>query len=226
MLYLSTDSIIDTVTKDSANLVILFLGDSITADGIYIRLAREWLQVCRPDLTVELIPGGVPSETASGLSEAAHPFPRPCVHDRLSRELKAASPGVVVACYGMNDGIYYPFSEERFAAYQAGMLRLSTQIREAGAKAVLMTPPPFDAPSMNGLLQPAEADDFSYLAPYRDYDHVLDRYADWLLSGAVPLMALSICAHRCWSISGMRGRLMPRIDMVTVSIRMHQDIGL
>ncbi|WP_419885053.1 GDSL-type esterase/lipase family protein [Paenibacillus sp. B-A-8] len=182
MLHLFTDK----VTKDSADSQILFLGDSITADGLYIRLTREWLQVHRPDWTVELVPCGVPSETASGLSEATHPFPRPCVHNRLSRELKEASPSVVVACYGMNDGIYHPFSEERFAAYQVGMLRLSTQIREAGAKAVLMTPPPFDAPSMNGTLQPAEADDFSYLVPYRDYDHVLERYADWLLSGGCP----------------------------------------
>ncbi|MNY54390.1 hypothetical protein D3C86_1902570 [compost metagenome] len=49
-----------------------------------------------------------------------------------------------------------------------------------------MTPPPFDAASMNGQLLPAEASGFSYLAPYRDYDCVLERYADWLLSGNCP----------------------------------------
>lgn len=186
MLPLNMDTIIDSVTKDSANLKILFLGDSITADGLYIRLIREWLKQHRPDLPVELIPGGVPSETASGLSEAAHPFPRPCIHERLARELAAASPGVTVACYGMNDGIYHPLSEERFSAYQTGMQQLSTQIRGAGAAVVLMTPPPFDAPSMNGRLQPADAADFSYLTPYKDYDEVLERYAGWLLSGECP----------------------------------------
>ncbi|CAH1196971.1 hypothetical protein PAECIP111892_02387 [Paenibacillus auburnensis] len=176
----------DNITKDSMRPLILFLGDSITADGLYIRLAGEWLRKHRPDLAVELAARGVPSETASGLSEADHPFPRPCVHERLTKELAEAVPGVVVACYGMNDGIYHPFSEARFAAYREGMLRLSAKIREAGAKVVLMTPPPFDAASMNGQLLPAEASGFSYLAPYRDYDLVLERYAEWLLSGICP----------------------------------------
>lgn len=108
----------------------------------------------RPEWTAELIPSGVPSETVSGLSEAAHPYPRPCVHERLARELAEAAPDMVIACYGMNDGIYHPFSEERFAAYQAGMLALSTRVGEAGAGIVLMTPPPFDALSMTGSYSP------------------------------------------------------------------------
>ncbi|MEK5235757.1 GDSL-type esterase/lipase family protein [Paenibacillus sp. FSL L8-0470] len=176
----------DPITNDPVKPVILFLGDSITADGRYIRYAEEWLRKHRPDQEVELVARGIPSETASGLSEARHPFPRPCIHDRLAEELAAAAPGVVVACYGMNDGIYHPYSDERFVVYQAGMRQLSAQIREAGAKVVLMTPPPFDAASMNGQLLPEEAPDFSYLAPYRDYDRVLECYANWLLSGGCP----------------------------------------
>ncbi|MHA6530499.1 GDSL-type esterase/lipase family protein [Paenibacillus sp. BAC0078] len=178
--------ITELINKDFAKPLILFLGDSITADGLYIRLAGEWLRKYRPDLGVELLGRGVPSETASGLSEAAHPFPRPCIHERLAGELAEASPGVVVACYGMNDGIYHPFSAERFAAYQAGMRRLSAEIREAGASVILMTPPPFDGTSMNVQLLPAEASGFSYLTPYKEYDLVLERYADWLLSGGCP----------------------------------------
>lgn len=174
------------ITDHSAKPLVLFLGDSITADGRYIGLAQEWLRAYRPEWAVELLGRGVPSETVSGLSEAEHPFPRPCVHERLADELAAASPQVIVVCYGMNDGIYHPFSQTRFAAYQEGMRLLSEQVREAGAKIVLMTPPPFDAASFNGPLQPADADDFSYLAPYRNYDQVLQGYGDWLLSGGCP----------------------------------------
>lgn len=187
MLHLLNHNVLNHKEKPSTgNLRILFLGDSITADGRYISLVREGLSRHRPELEVELLACGVPSETVSGLSEAAHPFPRPCVHDRLAGELAAVSPDVAVACYGMNDGIYHPFSEARFAAYQSGMKRLSALIREAGAAAVLLTPPPFHAASMDGPLQPAEAADFNYLAPYRDYDRVLERYADWLISGGCP----------------------------------------
>lgn len=184
MLHLFTDK--ETENQNSVQPHVLFLGDSITADGQYIRLAGEWLKEHRPHPGVRLTARGVPSETASGLSEAAHPFPRPCIHGRLTRELAEACPDVAVACYGMNDGIYHPFSAERFAAYQDGMRRLSAQIHEAGAKLILLTPPPFDAGSMNGPLLPADADDFSYLTPYRDYDRVLELYADWLLAGGCP----------------------------------------
>lgn len=186
MLYLWNEPIIDTLTRNASKPLILFLGDSITADGQYIRMIEGWLKRSRPDSGMELLGRGVPSETVSGLSEAEHPFPRPCVHGRLAAELAAASPAVVIACYGMNDGIYHPFSEERFTAYREGMQRLSAQIRDAGAAVVLMTPPPFDAVSLNGQLQPADAADFSYLAPYKNYDLVLERYADWLSAGGCP----------------------------------------
>ncbi|WP_162551269.1 SGNH/GDSL hydrolase family protein [Paenibacillus tepidiphilus] len=180
------DDTFSKLRKDSAGPVILFLGDSITADGSYIRFASDWLQSRRPDQPVRLIARGVPSETVSGLSEAAHPFPRPCVHDRLAEELASAAPDIVVACYGMNDGIYHPYGEERFAAYRAGMQRLSEQIAAAGARTVLLAPPPFDAASFTGPLLPEAAPDFSYLTPYREYNQVLKRYADWLLTGSCP----------------------------------------
>ncbi|WP_238653365.1 SGNH/GDSL hydrolase family protein [Paenibacillus piscarius] len=186
MLQLLTDMMMTRKIRHSADIRILFLGDSITADGLYIRLAEEWLSRHRPDAPLKLLARGVPSETASGLSEADHPFPRPCIHDRLATELAEAAPDIVIACYGMNDGIYHPFSEARFAAYQSGMRRLSIRISEAGAKVILLTPPPFDAVSMKGPLQPEAAADFSYSAPYEAYDKVLERYADWLLSGGCP----------------------------------------
>ncbi|MEI2725571.1 MAG: hypothetical protein V9H26_19255 [Verrucomicrobiota bacterium] len=47
-------------------------------------------------------------------------FPRPDLHERLGRVLEKTKPDQVVACYGMNDGIYLPFSEERFAEVSSG----------------------------------------------------------------------------------------------------------
>lgn len=168
-------------------LKVLILGDSITDNGLYVAFMDAYFRLHRPELQITLIPLGVSSETASGLSENSHPFPRPCVHERLARALTEAKPDWVIACYGMNDGIYHPYSEERFAAYQGGMLQLIGKAQAAGAKAIVVTPPPFDPPSKTGgLFLPEGAPDYSYETPYRDYDQVLARYGEWLLSPDCP----------------------------------------
>lgn len=164
---------------------ILFLGDSVTDNGLYITYLDAYLRRYHPDWELSLIPLGVSSETTSGLSEKKHPFPRPCVHDRVADALEKTKPDWVICCYGMNDGIYHPQSEERFQAYKTGILTLLNKIKAAGAKTVVMTPPPFDAASF--VFPPPRTGedgkpDYSYLSPYRDYDHVLCAYAEWLLS--------------------------------------------
>jgi lysophospholipase L1-like esterase len=98
---------------------IVFLGDSITYSGLYVDYIEAVLLTQFPNRDIELINIGLPSETVSGLSEPGHAggaFPRPNLHERLDRVLQKLKPDLVLACYGMNDGIYYPFGEERFAA--------------------------------------------------------------------------------------------------------------
>ena len=161
---------------------ILFLGDSITNAGHYIADLEMQLRLNGVQCP-ELINLGLPSETCTGLSEPDHPFPRPDVHERLERALTRIKPDVVVACYGMNDGIYYPFSEERFAAYQAGIKQLVSKVKAAGAKMVLMTPPPFDPVPLQGKnkLRPTGAEKYAWFAVYEHYDRdVIRRYADWI----------------------------------------------
>ncbi len=163
---------------------ILFLGDSITHAGTYVAMIEAQLRAHRIEPLPDIINLGLSSETCSGLSEPAHPFPRPDVHERLERALEQLDPDVVVACYGMNDGIYHPFSEERFAAYRAGIERLIEKVAAHGAQLILLTPPPFDPVPLRagGQLRPADADEFAYFAMYEDYDDVLARYADWILT--------------------------------------------
>lgn len=162
---------------------ILFVGDSITYAGHYVAMVEACLRVAEPDRAWKIVNLGLPSETCTGLSEPSHPFPRPNVHERLERALRKFKPDVVVACYGMNDGIYHPFSEERFAAYQEGINELISKVDAAGATLVLMTPPPFDPVALKdkGSLQPANASEFVWTAIYEDYDAVLKRYSAWIL---------------------------------------------
>lgn len=163
---------------------ILFLGDSITAAGGFVNMIELQLRLHGVDPMPELLNVGLPSETCTGLSEPDHPFPRPDVHERLDRALAAVGPDVVVACYGMNDGIYYPFSEERFQKYQEGINRLIEKVHASGAKLVLMTPPPFDAMPLKaaGKLLPEGSEKYAWFAVYENYDEVIQKYGQWLLA--------------------------------------------
>jgi len=159
------------------------LGDSITHAGHYITQIEVAFRIARPDTVPDLINLGLPSETCSGLSEPDHPWPRPDVHERLDRALAKTKPDVVFACYGMNDGIYYPLAAERFAAYRRGVDRLIKKVKATGAKLVLMTPPAFDPLPLKqkGKLLPAGAEKYAYFAIYEDYDSVLKHYAQWVM---------------------------------------------
>lgn len=160
----------------------IFLGDSITYSGQYIDYLEAFLAVRYPDNRIELIDLGLPSETVSGLSEPGHAggqFERPCLHERLDRVLTKTKPDLVFACYGMNDGIYYPPDEERFKAYRAGIQRLVDSAKKIKARVVLLTPPVFDPEPIKKDTLPAGLAE--YRKPYEGYDAVLTQYTHWLL---------------------------------------------
>lgn len=159
---------------------ITFLGDSITDNGTYIAHINHYFFTHQIE-GCEFINLGVSSETASGLSEPDHPFLRPCVHDRIDRALQLSKPDMVVVCYGMNDGIYYPFSKEKFEAYKDGITKLLDKIKEYGAGVVVMTPPPFDKYSINNKPLKEGAPKYSFLEPYENYTEVLRQYGKWIL---------------------------------------------
>lgn len=148
---------------------IVFLGDSITAAGQYVADFDAWLLTQKLPRMPLVIDAGLPSETVSGLSEEGHAggqFPRPDLFERLDRVLAKTRPDLVVACYGMNCGIYQPLSDERFERYKQGIEKLKQKVEAAGATLVLVTPPLFDD---------------SRAKNYFSYNAVLDHYAAWLL---------------------------------------------
>jgi lysophospholipase L1-like esterase len=154
--------------KSLAGRRVVFLGDSITQAGGYIGFVSHHLETKYPKLDFDFLGLGLASETLSGLSEDGHAggkFPRPCLFERLGRVLEKAKPDIVVACYGMNDGIYLPFDADRFGKFKDGVGKLIDQSRAAGAKRiVLVTPPIYDFAAKPG--------DFNY-------DSVLAEYAKW-----------------------------------------------
>lgn len=167
----------------SAARRIVFLGDSITYGGDFVDFFETWLRLAHPESRTEILNLGLPSETASGLSEPGHAggsFPRPDVHERLSRVLNQTRPDLVVASYGMNDGIYHPYDEERAGRFQQGLRRLHDKVVATGARIVHLTPSPFDPTRLGGRTLPAGQP--AYPQPFEGYDDVLHRYSEWLLA--------------------------------------------
>lgn len=161
---------------------VVFVGDSITYSGQYIEFVEAYAASRFPDRPIEFLNLGLPSETVSGLSEPGHAggaFPRPDLHERLARLLDQTKPDLLVACYGMNDGIYYPFSPERFTRFQDGMRRLREKAAAANARVLHITPPVFDPVPLKGQTLPAGRDE--YRKPFEGYNEVLDRYSSWLI---------------------------------------------
>ena len=161
---------------------VIFLGDSITYSGAYVDTLEAAFRIENPGRAVEFINIGLPSETISGLSEPGHAggnFPRPTVHERLDRVLAKAKPDLIVACYGMNCGMYYPFSDERFAKYREGIELLRKKAAAVRAKVIHLTPPVFDPVPIKARLLPAGLPE--YKQPFEGYNTVLDRYSEWLL---------------------------------------------
>lgn len=137
---------------------IAVLGDSIAYAGRWANEVENALKADKKFAACEIVNFSVPSETVAGLSEYGHAggrFPRPCLHERLDRVLRMYRPQLILACYGMNDGLMQAFDKARFQAYQEGNIRLKAAV-------VFITPPLFRGDS----------------AEQAEYDAVLDKYAE------------------------------------------------
>ncbi len=149
---------------------IVFIGDSITYAGHYVAYVEAYLKVAHPENEYEIINIGLPSETVSGLSEVGHAggaFPRPDAEERLQRSLDELKPELVFSCYGINDGIYLPFDENRFKAYQQGVTNLHNTVTAEGTELIHLTPPDYDGDTS------------------QNYSAVLDQYSVWLQTQSV-----------------------------------------
>ena len=174
---------------------IAFLGDSITYDGRWPALVESALRATPQFADADIVNFGLPSETVSGLSEAGHAggqFPRPCLHERLERVLTAFRPTLVLACYGMNDGIYLPADQSRFQAFQDGILKLKSAVEKHGARIIFITPP---------LYRPVKPSDDP-----NHYDAVLDGYAGWLVSRRASGPVVGQASRLPDQVPGARGR--------------------
>ncbi len=147
---------------------VVFLGDSITYGGYYVSDIIAYQRSREPKRQIEFINVGLSSENTSGLSEPGHAggkFPRPDLHERLARVMEKTKPDLVIACYGMNDGIFQPFDAARFQAFTNGMIWFHETVEKFGAKIIHLTPPIFDEAK----------------GGHAGYAEVLDTFSEWLV---------------------------------------------
>lgn len=163
------------------NKRVMILGNSITQNGAYVDVMEYYLRKAYPNETLDIISIGLSSETANGASEPGHPWPRPCIHSRLDDALSEIKPDLVLSCYGMNDGLFSNPEDTLFESYKTGIMQLKDKVEAFGAEIILMTPTTFDSiPSKHKLSYDGEA--HSYQKPYHNYNKVLNRFANWLLT--------------------------------------------
>ena len=186
---------------------VVFLGDSITYAGTFIADTEAYLTLSNAEFSSEFLNLGLPSETVSGLSEPGHAggaFPRPTLLERLDRVLAQTKPDLIVVCYGMNDGIYSPFAEDRFEKYQAGIKAVRAKAATAGAKVLHLTPPVFDSLPIREQTLPAGLEE--YRQPFVGYDDVLARYSSWLLDQRA----------QGWDVVDIHGPMRAQLDKARV----------
>jgi len=167
--------------QDLADENILILGDSITQNGRYVSYVDYYLQAQKPQLNYSLLSIGLSSETASGISEPHHPFPRPCIHSRLEQALIKIQPTILMACYGMNDGIYHPLNDEILTQYKVGINKLVATARAHGVKHIVLNSPPyFDKVIVSKKTKPLGYNDYGFKTPYENYNESLIAFGDYL----------------------------------------------
>jgi lysophospholipase L1-like esterase len=155
---------------DSSERRVLFLGDDNTFHGGWVVEVESAIRAQKGFTRATIVNMGLLSETVSGLSEPGHAggsFSRPILRNRLARVLSQYKPTMVIAQYGMNDGIFLPLDEKRFKAFQDGITDLRNDCIKSGAKIILLTPTLF-AP-----------DKFPEV---KEYEKVLQTYSAWMVA--------------------------------------------
>ncbi|MEM6644431.1 MAG: GDSL-type esterase/lipase family protein [Bacteroidota bacterium] len=149
---------------------VLFVGDSITSHGGFIKYLNLKLKVNGLDGRYELINGGLSGETITGLTEPSHPGPRPYLFDRLEIMLDQYQPLVAFFCYGINCGIYQPMDAAKLVKYKSGLDRILSVCAAQKIKPVLMTPTPLALKAkLKQQLRQNPPSEWSWREPYPAY---------------------------------------------------------
>jgi len=103
-------------------------GDSITEQKMYSRIIETYLTACVPQMQITCRQYGWSGEKADG-------FARRMVNDVLRFR-----PTVATTCYGMNDHLYVPYTDEIGAGYVKNQREIVSRFKEAGVRVIVGSP--------------------------------------------------------------------------------------
>ncbi len=146
----------------SSGDTIVFLGDSITAQGLYTQYVENYFHTRYPHIRLHFHNAGVSGDTTADALA------------RFDRDVAAYKPKYVTILLGMNDGAAKVFEPALFDAYQTGMRALFTKIRAIGATPIVLTPTMYDLKATQLNPKPDSRGRGGY------YNGVLALYGAWL----------------------------------------------
>ena len=104
-------------------------GDSITEQKQYSVFIEDYLLMCQPAARLRAMQAGWGGEVAHGFVP------------RMGRDVLALRPTALTTCYGMNDGGYGPFVEDRGKLYRDTHKAIIQEARKAGVRLIVIGSP-------------------------------------------------------------------------------------
>jgi len=112
---------------EGARLAII--GDSITEQKLYTKFMEAYLLACAGRSDVKVFQFGWSGEKADGFAA------------RLANDLAPFQPTVATTCYGMNDGLYVPYTNGIGRAYESNMRQVAAGLQKAGVQKIVLGSP-------------------------------------------------------------------------------------
>jgi lysophospholipase L1-like esterase len=111
---------------------IVMMGDSITEQHLYSNYVEMWTVSRVPTWKLTFRNVGIGGDTSGG------------GNSRFKRDVLAHMATAMTVDFGMNDGGYQPFNEQRFGNYMKGLQGIADQARAAGVRVAWVTPQPVE----------------------------------------------------------------------------------
>lgn len=194
---------------------VVFLGDHITRNGDFIPILMTYLDVHYPaGHGLKVVISAREDETISGLSEPSLEQPRRVLFDRFENDVAKLKPALVVACYGMHDGIYAPPDEKRLTAFQQGFVKLTKLVTEdLDARLLVLTPPLWMGERGNPAKDLRAEAEFTERHAYAGYNDTLKEFARWQLAQKHPKLTVLDLHERMELHLADRRRLEPKFNL-------------